>query len=851
MRSLSLVAAALLAAAILPAQSLRLEVHSGATHVIYQAGGVDSHLHATFAEVSDLVLRAVPGTPAWIATWTEEDETGASTFTTLTQDGEVWIPARVHPCTLHLRAGTFDPLEGTPAVAPALAASGASDLWIVQFWSPWMPAYDDFLRMAGTEPLLVLHHHARVVRARPVAARLIAAQPCIRWVGPFHPQFRLDEALVEEAISGRSSAPFHTLNVLLFRPGFSGSAAFAEAVSGLGGRMVVRDPLIHMHTVRVPSGLVARLAAHPDVAWIDFWSAPEEDMDIARSVHGAIYVQTVAGFDGTGVRGEVLDGGTEATHPEFQGANPILPHGSLVSGNHGTCTYGQVFATGIDPQARGTCFNGQGIAAYYSGYSGGTRSVHTAELVNPALPWQACFQSNSWGATQTTAYNSSSVEIDTILFQNDILIYQSQSNTGNQNSRPQAWAKNIMSVGGIKHMNTASKADDNWTNGASIGPAIDGRIKPDIASFYDNIYCSDQQGSAGYASGNYYASFGGTSGATPICAGMGGIFFQMWHQGIFGNPTGSTPFASRPKATLAKAMIINTANQWTFSGTSHDLTRTHQGYGHPDLQRIYDDRNKIFWVNETDLLAPFQSALYTVTVNPGETILHATLVYLDPAGAANSTIHRVNNLDLKVTGPGGVIYWGNNGLLAGMSSTPGGTANTVDTVENVIIPNPTPGVWSVEVIAAEVNQDNHLETPVLDVDYALVIRGGITAGGPLGFLFSTVPGTGSVHLELVNIPTGTTEGYCVFSHATAGILGQGPLAGLYPDILSFACLTSPLAAGNPFHFPVPASGLFPEIPFDLPAGALPFPAGSRTDGIAVLRLAGGTFRSTSVTRVTW
>jgi hypothetical protein len=61
--------------------------------------------------------------------------------------------------------------------------------------------------------------------------------------------------------------------------------------------------------------------------------------------------------------------------------------------------------------------------------------------------------------------------------------------------------------------------------------------------------------------------------------------------------------------------------------------------------------------------------------------------------------------------------------LAGNYNTPGGVPNTIDTVENVFVQNPAVGTWTVEVIAAEINQDSHVETPAVDCDYALVISG--------------------------------------------------------------------------------------------------------------------------------
>ena len=92
---------------------------------------------------------------------------------------------------------------------------------------------------------------------------------------------------------------------------------------------------------------------------------------------------------------------------------------------------------------------------------------------------------------------------DDIIFDHDISWTQSQSNAGNPDSRPQAWAKNIFSIGGVAHRDNSNPADDSWQAGnGSTGPAADGRIKPTLCAYYDNIGTSDLTGSAGYSSGN-------------------------------------------------------------------------------------------------------------------------------------------------------------------------------------------------------------------------------------------------------------------------------------------------------------------------------------------------------------
>ncbi|MHC4093581.1 MAG: S8 family serine peptidase, partial [Planctomycetota bacterium] len=391
--------------------------------------------------------------------------------------------------------------------------------------------------------------------------------------------------------------------------------------------------------------------------------------------------------------------------------------------SHGAATSGICFGDGTgNPNARGLLPEGQGIVADYNtiGLTGPNRHQHTGELIG--APYFAVFQTASVGSDRTTQYTTISADTDASLFEFDIVHCQSQSNAGDQMSRPQAWAKNIISGGGVYHYDTLDQSDDCWCGGASIGPATDGRIKPDLCAFYDDILTTTTGSPTSYTN-----SFGGTSGATPIICGHVGLFFQMWADGIFGNELpvpGGTVFENRAHMTTAKAVMINTANQYAFTGTGHDLTRTHQGWGWPDLGYLYDMRDKISIIDETELLGNMESIEFVGFIESGEPEMRVTLVYADPPGLPSSSQHRINDLTLKVTSPSATVYWGNNGLLEGNWSVPGGTANVVDTVENVFVQDPEPGVWAVEVIASEVNEDSHVETPTLDADFALVFSGG-------------------------------------------------------------------------------------------------------------------------------
>src|SRR5215470_1148972 len=120
----------------------------------------------------------------------------------------------------------------------------------------------------------------------------------------------------------------------------------AAKVRAAGGRVnVVSEDREHI-MVTMDAGQAAQVAKLPAVIAIDPVSAPETDMAISRESSGANYVEAAGGYRGQGVRGEVMDGGFRLTHQEFRARPPVqhTPNGGSI--DHGTSTYGQIFASG-------------------------------------------------------------------------------------------------------------------------------------------------------------------------------------------------------------------------------------------------------------------------------------------------------------------------------------------------------------------------------------------------------------------------------------------------------------------------------------------------------------------------
>ncbi|MCK5940775.1 MAG: hypothetical protein KAI24_02300, partial [Planctomycetes bacterium] len=220
-----------------------------------------------------------------------------------------------------------------------------------------------------------------------------------------------------------------------------------------------------------------------------------------------------------------------------------------------------------------------------------------------------------------------------------------------------------------------------------------------------------------------------------IVAGHNALAIQMFTDHIFDNiprvPNGSR-FANRPYAQTVKALQIACADMYT--PTASDNRREHVGWGFPNVRTMYDNRDKISIIPEDEPIQQGQVRTYRYDVAPGEPIIKFVMTYLDPAGNPAAAFDRINDLSMRVTSPTGTNYYGNWGLDGGSQSNQSSssffaTYDTRDTVECVVRNNPTPGIWTVTIVAPTITQDAHLATGATDATFALVVNGARRAFG--------------------------------------------------------------------------------------------------------------------------
>ena len=750
--------------------------------------------------------------------------------------GRTWTEQYAPRNVISMRTRVFDPLVGDATIPPQLMAGSENRLFYVQFKTEIIQDYRDALLNEGVEVIRYFPHHSYIVRMERSDVARIASQDFVRAVVDMHVGYKLEESVVAQVLAdGDVSGRYD----LMLANKHTDADAVEQLVRDLGGTNVSPASGSILVSANLTSAdQLLTLASSDKVLWVEPLGPAETDINNLRIQAGVNYVEGLIGRDfGQGITGHIVEG-VYATHCEF-GARPpyrTTPVAVLVNGNgangsgHGTNTAGEIFAEGLNAQARGILPYGQMLYTNYTGTINGTneRYGQTQRLVNPFGGFRAVIQTASWGYPRSTAYTSRSAEMDDILADMDLLVTNSQSNSGSTPSRPQAWAKNVIGVGGFNHFNNTNPADDCHCNTGSTGPAQDGRVGVTFASYYDSILTTSGTGCS------YSGSFGGTSGATPTVNGLAGATIEMWTDGEFGYPAvvWQDRFDFRPHYTTTRALMAVGTRQLTMG----NATRFEQGWGLPNLQDLYDNKDNILAIDELDVLtASGQSAVYMVWVPAGTSEFRASMHHAEEAAVPNAIPTRLNSVDLNVHDLNGNVWRGNEGGLITnqFTQSTSGVNNDIDIHENVFLQNPASGIYLVEVNLANFTTENHKETELPDFDFGLAIRGiggGRDTSGMTLDIISNAPGQWD--FSVANLPGGWTEGYTFLSFSTPRPVGMGHFLGIIPDAATLASLNTNAGPGKLLHFTNSAG--YPNATFSWPASVANTLSGVTVDGFVML-----------------
>jgi subtilisin family serine protease len=216
-------------------------------------------------------------------------------------------------------------------------------------------------------------------------------------------------------------------------------------------------------------------------------------------------------------------------------------------------------------------------------------------ILEEAYAQGARIHSDSWSddfagpPPQNSGYSMSARDVDDFVFRHpDFLPFFVAGNAGASGPRSipsPGNGKNSVCVGSTRSSTTGS--DDDLSDFSGVGPAADGRIKPDLVAPGFNVSASSDFSISTDNCGT--AAGAGTSFAAPTAAGAAALVREYFVRGDY--PSGAPdPVSSfTPSAALVKAALIASADSLPGRRLGVPVAAapsSQQGFGRIDLARV-------------------------------------------------------------------------------------------------------------------------------------------------------------------------------------------------------------------------------------------------------------------------
>jgi len=363
-------------------------------------------------------------------------------------------------------------------------------------------------------------------------------------------------------------------------------------------------------------------------------------------------------------------------------------------------------------------------------------------LFQSAYDQGARIHSNSWGGGEPGAYDLHCEKLDEFVWNNkDFCVLVAAGNDGTDRDgsgrinplsiTSPGTAKNCITIGASETLrpefststygniwpddypvppiayNELASDPDRVVAFSSRGPTVDGRIKPDlvapgtyILSTRSRFIASNNKAWGAYAPSNLYFYMSGTSMSTPLASGTVALLRQYLRQWVY---------ISEPSAALIKSCLLVSAVKLEQTGAISAFPTIDQGYGLINLDGITTtpDNVNVYFFEETEGLATGEASEIVFQVLSSDIPLRISLAYTDYPGSA-----LVNNLNLMLESPDGVLYVGNQLSVGDL------TMDTKNNTEVMHIESPETGQWTIKVVASNV--------PYGPQEFALCYRGNVS-----------------------------------------------------------------------------------------------------------------------------
>lgn len=496
-----------------------------------------------------------------------------------------------------------------------------------------------------------------------------------RDVAPVHPSLRMDVEL-QNSTARQSTSSFRDYNILPM-PGIKVSELKESWDASWGKLNTLWEGEVSRFTVSANSEQLNSLLSAGWVQWVEPSEGDIIHLNGVSSAAGrancikASGAGTLNGLDGKGVTIAVGDGGMVESHGDLENHQENLVSTKVASfGNHQDHVTGTVAGSGL------LFADKEGIAPGANILNTTTSSVIStgADL---RVRRNVLLTNNSYGLTLTCnragIYNSTCSFIDDQLVKfPDLLHVFAAGNQGNINcgtyptgyrtiSEGYPVSKNVLTVGAVLEQ-------DQFAWFSSSGPAMDGRVKPEIVVSGNNVVST--------VPFDAYDVKGGTSQAAPMVTGTLALLIQRYRQLNGG---------ANPESALLKGLVCNTADDLGLANV--DFT---YGYGRINARKaklVLDNNNY-----KSGIVKSLESNVESMVVPANALGLKIMLAWVDPAGVVGTTKALVNNLDLKVLNGAGQTFlpWVMNSTPSGVGLAATRKVDTLNNMEQVTL-NVTPG----------------------------------------------------------------------------------------------------------------------------------------------------------------
>lgn len=480
------------------------------------------------------------------------------------------------------------------------------------------------------------------------------------------------------------------IDILVNFAGIISTSAIEQLVRTIGAQLLPEYGSDHVRALRLDRARLNEIAELPFVIWVEPIYPPSEPENYtARTLHRSNMLEAnypgARHYDGWGVDVMLQDDGIIGPHIDFDGRIGSQNISSN-SGDHGDHIAGTIMGAGnLDPRTRGMA-------------PGAT--IHTFGA-SPSYPGFV---------NMNTYYNSLNIRITSTSYSNGCNAgYTTLARTLDQQLRTLPALMHVFSAGNDGTSNCGYGAGSNWgnitgghkmaknaiavanldykdalSNSSSRGPAHDGRIKPDISAKGSSVYSTTNP--------NLYTTKSGTSMA---CPGVSGTLAQLYH--AFRDLNNG----SDPAGALMKAVVLNSADDLDNPGPDFKT-----GWGRLNALRavktIEDQRYMMDSVQQGD------TNHHTITVPEGVVELRVMVYWPDFEAFSGVSKSLVNDINTRLLDTMSTAYlpWllDHTPTPLALNTPAGKGVDSVNNVEQIVISNPLPGDYRLEVIGKMIPQ---------------------------------------------------------------------------------------------------------------------------------------------------